>query len=1245
MDVDVAAPTTLLRRADGRLPLPFSPSRPRPQIPIRDYLVRPSSPSVPRTEIRVAAPQSTGAMSFATASLMPEPPGQMRRDGLGEVGRGGSGDGREVDIEWGRRREAIAVDADVAVLGRVEGDQDSGRRTDSDGDSKVPAGAVRAGTSGGDTTRRARERHDGSSVEKAVLIDEGYGSFSFAADASANETPPGLGLREDRRHHIPFDHLFEDHVEAGKSGVLRTQDGGARKAVSENAAEDAAMEEVNALFRSRLSRAPDGRAEGRTVQVADRDAHRDKEPVMLDDGARGLLDVVKKEAEESMRTLSGAGGEGGGKSTLVLPRWQGEVDARKRGAIERARSARGSDWKEDLRLTASRNEADGIRMGSKDDPEQLRLVQERLFADLASRSKEERERSRSARASDGKDEVRPKASHREADGVRVNPKDDSEQLRLAQERLIADLASRTKAKREREEVRLRKEQEANRQASLVRETRNAQIATAANQERTRKNARPAKNEEAPMAAEARTIPARREGEGRERMDVATEAKRKKEAEKLASLRKKAAEEAVRRIVRNKIDEEKRAKAAKIAGPPLVRIKVEDSSSDDAVRSGLARERGARQAAAERSRSRQAQNGAGERPELVEERSSKTSDSGQASVALGLSSSGDEALVGNRTPSAHSSALDSQLHRANENLQAALAEKMILEAEAEARRVQAECTALKRRAEEADAQDGIDRSLHKKARSIDQSVRNSQSTLGSNPSSVEDMSSPHDAEVQAQGRRPTKTSEERMSRKRESNKRWRLKKLAERKLLQAQSQQVGVQDYIVGRQSKSSPTESEDNDGAESRQKQPMGLRALCTPDLISHAQGLQDDNDTARSGGLSKPFVPKDHDERPTSNGNMKTAQPRRDDKAKSHVMRDRAAKDEYYNNLKATLATFQQPQSSLGPEPEQTSTPETFTAGTPVHQESEESISSDEDEDENQAVKPTSSFGLSALQKTPDIPEKSQPPPPRPTYARKTLPTQLRKTASEEADNADTHVSEDEANATATTTPPDRASPPPELLWAYNITRKEYLNDEDPTTVPHTTDGPYWSLAQANAIAATDVHRERGAVRILAPMEFTLTIDALGMRTHSICSNGGTITTAVERVLVPPSRARGPMADKAWLPRRMFVVLEREARRGDGNEKVPRARAVRTRGLFTVLDLANREASRWVLERQAAKLGDCQLDQVIRAEKVMRAREHLERLDRDGKTFESSCVVEDGGGGGVVEVWVEECPVVGPRN
>lgn len=1245
--MDVAAPTIL----------PLQP--PRPRIPIEDYLVRPSSPSVLGTKNRVAAPQSTGAMSFAMASLMPEPPGRMRRDGVGEVGRGGDGDGNGADIGPGRRGDSIAVDVGAVVQGRADGEKDGGkdiggRREDVDRDGKVPNEAVRAETSGRDTTRRARpsrERgpcnHDGSSAEKAVLIDEGYGSFSFAASASAstNKTPPDLEIREDRRHHDHLDELFEDHAEAGKSDVWRTQDGGARKAVLENAAEEAAMEKVNTFFESRRSRAPDGRAEGQTFQVAGRDGHRRKEPVMLDDGARGLLDVVKKEAEESMRTLSGAGGEGGGGSSLVMPRWQAEVDAHRRAAIDRSRSARGSDWKEDVRQTTSRKDAEGIREDLKDDTEELRLAQERI-ADLASRSKEERERSRSTRASDGKDEVRPITSHKEADGVRASPKDDTEELRLAQERLIADLTSKSKAKRDREEIRLRKEQEANRQASLVREARNAQIATAASQERTREKTRLARDQESWRAAVARMVPERRE-----RIDVATEAKRKKEAEKLASLRKKAADEAVRRIERNKLDEERRAKAAKIAGPPLVRIKVEDSSSDDAVRSELAQDRAARQAAAERSRTRQAQNGAEEKPTLIEERTFKTSESGQTSVALGLNSSGDEAVVGRRTPSARSSALDSQLHLANENLQAALAEKMILEAKAEARRVQAECTALKRRAEEADAEDSIDQSLHKKARSDDQSVRDSQSTLGSNPPSVEDMSSPRDTEMRAPERPRTKTSEERMRRKRESNKRWRLKKLAERKLLQAQSQQEGGPDYIVGRQAKSSPTASEDNNGTESGQKRPMGLRALCSPGLVSNSQGLQADNDTARSGGHSKPFVPKDHDERPTSNRNPKTARPRGDHNVKSHMMRDRAAKDEYYNNLKATLASFQQPQSSLGPEPDQTGTTETYTAGTPLHQESEESISSDEDEDLTQAVKPTSSPRLSIPQQTPDIPGESQLPPPRPTCARKTLPTQVHKTAPEEADNADTRVSEDEANATATTIPPDQTSPPPELLWAYNITRKEYLHDEDPTTVPHTTDGPYWSLAQANAIAATDVHLERGAVRILAPMEFTLTIDALGLRTHSICSNGGTIATAVERVLVPPSRARGPMADKAWLPRRMFVVLE-QVRRGDGDDdgsaggeegQGPRARAVRTRGLFTVLDLANREASRWALERRTARLGDSGLDEFVKAEMGMRAREHLERLDREGRTFESSCVVEDGGG--VVEVWVEEHPVVGPRN
>lgn len=911
-------------------------------------------------------------------------------------------------------------------------------------------------------------------------------------------------------------------------------------------------------------------ARAHDTQVSNDDRHKPQILCKMDPQTRSLLEVLTREAQGLVQSPPAARTQESGRLVAGLPRLEAEVEARKSAAVERARIVRVGNGNLTLR--------------------------------------------------------------REAEAIRLDAVDDIIKLRLAQARLIADTAIRRNAKHEKEQYRLRKEKEANEQASLARMPRGAQRMTISTQEKTGKKARASRADEALMAAGARMMAEGREEERRiQKEQRATRVQQ--DADRFASVKRKAVENAARRMELDREKEERRAKAAEGVGRPTVRIKVENSDSDDAARSVLQRELAMREAAAERSRSRQAQNSAEERPKPVGERPSRPSESAIASVPLSLIASEDQVSFERGTNPANPIAVEDQLHQANEILQAAQAQKRVLELEAKAREVQAECTALKRRAEQVDAEVMIDESIRKKARSTEQSVGVDQSRIGSqNTSSVEDMVSSHDPETQGQGQRPAKTGEERLIRRRESNKRWRLKK----KLLLEQSQQGEMRRSVDRPQSEASSTGSDSGTGISSRPEQPMGLRALCTSGLISHTQGLQREMNGSESGQPTH-LQKQDSKGGQTSNAEMKSVVHRRDSKAKSNMMKERAAKDEQIDTLRATLASFKQPQTDRNEDPVQTGTAETHVAEGPVHQERQSTVSSDEDEDDNQGATTAQSFRLSGPQQTPNPPEEAQTPPPRPTYARKTLPTETHKPTPEETDSG-------------LGPSPDQEEPPTELVWAYQVIRKEWRNDEDANDVGQMTDGPYWSKEQANSIAAAEVHQERGDVRIRAPMDFNMTIDALGMRTHSICSVGGNIATAVERVLVRPSRADGPMADKKWLPPRIFVALEKVSREKptdqsemSSGEEGRRASFVRVLGIFTVLDLANREASRCAVEHQSAHLGESSLDQIVKAEKEMKAREHLQRLDRDCRTFENSCALSDHGG--VVETWVEEHAVVGPRN
>lgn len=1136
--------------------------------------------------------------------------GRDGRNGKGEAasgnGRGsgsGSGSGREVgsrsspitldldpdldnesprtdpgaDVTRSLRNDSETQDAAhgrAGVVARMVNGGGGGNRAGSNGVFRDEL-AARPAHAGRDATpmdpRRAGKARgpvdgEGGSREKPVLVEEGEGSFDLEADARSREGRPGREVGRDHGRDNEFDDLFEEVRVDPRSAVVRGPEGGDRKTGCEKDEEEAALAEVDSVFKNQNARARD-------TQTSNDDRHKAKIPDKMESDTRSLLEVLTREAQGSVQSPPAARTQDSSRHVSVLSPLEAEVEARKSAAVERARIVRVGNGKLTLR--------------------------------------------------------------REAEAIRLDAEDDGEQLRLAQACLKADTASRQNAKQEKDRYRLRKEKEANEQASSARMPRGPQRTSVGTQVKTGRKTRSSRDDEGLMAQEARRMAEGKEEERRvQKEQRATRVQQ--DADRFASVKRKAAMNAARRMELDREKEERRAKAAEAVGRPTVRIKVENSDSDDAARSVLQRELAMREAAAEKSRSRQAQNSAEYRPKLVGERPSKTSESAIASVPLSLIASEEEVSFERGTNPANPITLDDQLHQANEILQAAQAQKRVLELEAKARKVQAECTALKRRAEQADAEEWMDESIRKKARSTEQSVGVDQSRIGSqNTSGVEDMASPHDPETQDQGRRPAKTREERLVRRRASNKRWRLKKEAEKRLLLEQNQQEEMRRSVDRQPSEASSTESEFGTGISSRPEQPMGLRAL-TSGLISHATGRQREMNGSESEQPTK-LQKQDSKGSHTSNAEMKSVVHRRDSKAKSNMMKERAAKDEQIDTLKAQLASFKQPQIERSEDPAQTGTADTYIAQSPVHQESQATVSSDEDEDENQAATTAQSFRLSGPQQTPNPPEEAQAPPPRPTCARKTLPTQTHQPPPEETDSG-------------LGPSPDQEEPPTELVWAYQVTRKEWLSDEDANDVGQMTDGPYWSKEQANSIAATEVHQERGDARILAPMEFNMTIDALGMRTHSICSVGGNIATAVERVLVRPSRADGPMADKKWLPPRIFVALEKVSREKptddsgmSSGEEGRRASFVRVLGIFTVLDLANREASRCALAHQSARLGESTLDEIVKAEKVMRAREHLEILDRDCRTFENSCALSDHSG--VVETWVEEHAVVGPRN
>ncbi|MCJ1405006.1 hypothetical protein MMC11_008232 [Xylographa trunciseda] len=303
---------------------------------------------------------------------------------------------------------------------------------------------------------------------------------------------------------------------------------------------------------------------------------------------------------------------------------------------------------------------------------------------------------------------------------------------------------------------------------------------------------------------------------------------------------------------------------------------------------------------------------------------------------------------------------------------------------------------------------------------------------------------------------------------------------------------------------------------------------------------------------------------------------------------------------------------------------------------------SSDEDEEEEHAQQ-----RRLLRRSSPAVPPTPVPEPldiRRSTYARKGI---ARKTiehkedvnnsgSEDESSNADSEQCEDSTDPASDVADED-------ILWHYLVTRKTQQSDDpDGEFLEEPCGTFFYTKEEANKVANASLH----ALLQDAPLEnaVTMSTDPLGLLTCHFQTPSTHIIFAVSRAI--QRTARLPRS-AARLPALVYAVHHRVIQRHRA-KTVPDTYSYLPVGIFSVLDLANREAGRAWLAHELRELPDVPYSrEIVRPQRENAMRARLDALEAEGGFFRDMgrYVRGEGEVEMEVEVWVGEQEVKGPRN
>ena len=304
-------------------------------------------------------------------------------------------------------------------------------------------------------------------------------------------------------------------------------------------------------------------------------------------------------------------------------------------------------------------------------------------------------------------------------------------------------------------------------------------------------------------------------------------------------------------------------------------------------------------------------------------------------------------------------------------------------------------------------------------------------------------------------------------------------------------------------------------------------------------------------------------------------------------------------------------------------------------------------------------------------------------SWNNKVFQAYLRTMADEAAnDDEDDEAKAVEALAPASSNPwrePTRPESPATsediCYWEYQIKRRNWLagdanedldydSEEVESLAEWTVVGSktYSSLQQANYAAGQEVFRERYGCALgpdIRQWTYRLNENDMAEYYGSSHDNRRHFKVIVDRFLRNPTSGLLPESKIGWLSKRVYeikqrifaaqVVSEGVEISGKSNEEMETLLPVPVitdeevlDGLYTILDQANREAGRMLLNMMTKPDSSRIDDQIYRVEAQKQMREKLNQLEVSNTTFSETAMLPDNR---KIMIWVEQRQLKGPRN
>lgn len=233
-----------------------------------------------------------------------------------------------------------------------------------------------------------------------------------------------------------------------------------------------------------------------------------------------------------------------------------------------------------------------------------------------------------------------------------------------------------------------------------------------------------------------------------------------------------------------------------------------------------------------------------------------------------------------------------------------------------------------------------------------------------------------------------------------------------------------------------------------------------------------------------------------------------------------------------------------------------------------------------------------------------------------------------------------------------------PRIIHEYHVTKRIQFEGQPENEARTTGFGPYYTIAEANAVAATKARQpnEANATAMFrsGAWSYSYGKDDVGMESHRVSGEGGTIEAWVTREVASSELKIGipltAFTTPAWMYIAMISLSKQTATDGahvtDSNEVILLQGKSFDNTIIkacSLLDLANRAASREWIKLQSADIPNDGLGHIARAEMEMHMRHDLEQMDEDNVAFDRT--YRNPASGLETHIWVEMVEVEGPRN